>query len=188
MTNIRRYEEVKESIQNSINFYEARIKAWENVSFPTKKDGTQFKVLSKNFEGAKIGVYYPVEDYGNPYLTVCGEEKHGNNTRYFSDHMEIYMSRYNDRLPLHNPEREIRTSYGVEVEILTVDEIKAEIEALIDRYKKYKLEAERQLEISEEVFSVISAKISEIKDIFSKYDIEHETLGYAMEKYIEHAI
>lgn len=33
--------------------------AWEKVTFLTKKDGTPFKILSKNFSGAKyyIGAY-----------------------------------------------------------------------------------------------------------------------------------
>ena len=113
MSNIRNYEDVRKKIQENIWYYEGKIKMWEAVKFPTKKDGTPFKVLSKNFEGAQIGAYHVVEGWANPYLTVYGYvKKYGNSDNaynyYESDHMEIHVSKYNDRIPAHNDEREVR--------------------------------------------------------------------------------
>ena len=92
MDKIRNYEDVRREVQDTINYYDGLIKMWEAVSFPTKKDGSPFKVLSKNFEGAKIGAYVPVEDWSSPYLTVYGYvERFGSSGNtyqsYESDHM-----------------------------------------------------------------------------------------------------
>lgn len=49
--------------------------AWEKVMFPTKKDGSAFKVLSKNIMGAKLhqNEYNPT--YGENELTVYANDR-----------------------------------------------------------------------------------------------------------------
>lgn len=186
MERIRNFEDVKNRLQESINYYDCRIKAWEAVTFPTKKDGTPFKVFSKNFDGADIGKYYPVEDAAHPYLTVYAEEKQiGGNTRYISDHLQIYMDRYNDRLPQHNPERTIISWCGIPIEQLTLDEIKTEIQALISRYKGYKKRAEYQLSIAGDVFEQVNNALDGVRTVFRENNLRSTTLGYALENYIE---
>lgn len=43
--------ELKKELEKHIEF----LAAWEKVTFPTKKDGTQFANMQKNIDGAKIG-------------------------------------------------------------------------------------------------------------------------------------
>ena len=52
-------ERLKKEKEHNLARYIALKNTWENVTFPTKKDGTPFKTLSKNFNGAKyyIGAY-----------------------------------------------------------------------------------------------------------------------------------
>ena len=187
MERIRNFEDVKNKLQESINYYDCRIKAWESVTFPTKKDGTPFKVFSKNFAGADIGKYYPVEDAAHPYLTVYAEEKQLNgNTVYISDHLQIYMDQYNDRLPQPNPEREVVfTHYGSEREILTIDEIKTEIQALISRHEYKKKQAEYQLSIAGDVFEQINIALDGVRTVFRENNLNMTTLGFALENYIK---
>lgn len=52
-------EQLKVKAENRIAQTKAFIKGWENVTFPTKKDGTPFVTMAKNFDGAK----YTKEEY-----------------------------------------------------------------------------------------------------------------------------
>ena len=185
MGTFRNYEEVKKDLQETISYYDDRIKAWESVQIVTKKDGTPFKVYSKNFAGAEIGKYYPVEDYANPYLSV--HFKH--NGRYEWDQIElVYDGRaLDDGLPEENPEREERISaWGVKRNIVTPAEAMTKVNNLISRYKDYKAEAEHELEHSKEYFDQIDAKCEEIRAILTgiKGDRMSSHIVYVLEDYI----
>lgn len=191
MSNINNYEDIRKNIQETIWYYDGRIKMWEAVKFPTKKDGTPFKVLSKNFDGAQIGAYHVVEGWANPYLTVNGYVKRYGNSGdaydyYDSDHMEIHVTKYNDRLPAHNDEREVRRNeWGTDIEIMTLDEIKSEIQNRIEMFKRHKAEAEEALAMSEEKFLAVQAKLMEIKEIVYGKDIKCSSLEFALQKYVQ---
>lgn len=45
-------KKIKKELENNLERYDLLLNAWESVSFATKKDGTPFKVMSKNFGGA----------------------------------------------------------------------------------------------------------------------------------------
>lgn len=47
-------ENIKRNLERRIDEYETLLVAWKNVSFPTKKDGSPFKNLARNFEGATL--------------------------------------------------------------------------------------------------------------------------------------
>ena len=63
-------DEIKTEIKKDMARNSAFIEAWERVTFPTKKDGKPFAVMSKNISGAK----YTLESYamqpGEYELTV----------------------------------------------------------------------------------------------------------------------
>ena len=165
---MRGYEEMKKALEESVQWYDDRIKLWEAVKFPTKKDGTPFKTLSKNFDGAYIGKYTPVEGYSNPYLTVHGWV--GDN--WADDQLQIYMDHYNKRLPQHNPDRDTRaTGFGGSNEILTLDEIKSEVRYRIEDLKRHKAKEERSLELSEQKYKEVQRKLEEIRDIIGSSDV-----------------
>lgn len=47
-------DSIKQELRNTIYSKTQALEMWQNVTYPTKKDGTPFANLSKNFEGAKI--------------------------------------------------------------------------------------------------------------------------------------
>lgn len=75
--------ELKKELETKI----ALLEAWENVTFPTKKDGTPFSSMSKNFNGAK----YHAGDYamqpGENKLTVYTSTKLSG---YINDTIDCY--------------------------------------------------------------------------------------------------
>lgn len=73
-------ENLRKEKERELARYIALKKAWEDVSFPTKKDGTPFKNISKNFKGAKyyIGAY-SITDC-NYILTVNAVAEYNNGT------------------------------------------------------------------------------------------------------------
>ena len=50
----RNIEDIEKEMDKRIAETGAFLEAWRNVTFPTKKDGTPFKNMSKNFKGAKF--------------------------------------------------------------------------------------------------------------------------------------
>lgn len=54
MNNYYNLEGIKTELNKRLSYEKSILQAWENVTFPTKKDGTPFKVMSKNFENAKF--------------------------------------------------------------------------------------------------------------------------------------
>lgn len=164
MSKYRNYEEIKANLEASVKYYDARVKAWQQVERVTKKDGSDFKVFSKNFNGAETGQYYPIEDYSNPYLTVAFEDENG---RYATDHMSLKADKHlteQANIPEHNDEREVRYAYGHPIEILTVEETWTAIQNMIQKYEHWKAEAERELAESQAQFEKIDALLEEINN------------------------
>lgn len=80
-------ENLKKKKKKKLTQYIALKKAWEDVRFPTKKDGTLFKIMSKNFENAK---YYRDDTYSiidcNYILKASAVAEYNNGTsEYISD-------------------------------------------------------------------------------------------------------
>lgn len=80
-------ENLKKEKEKELAHYTALKKAWEDVSFPTKKDGTPFKNMAKNFKGAKyyIGAY-SITDC-NYILKVNAIAKYKTSSEYISDEL-----------------------------------------------------------------------------------------------------
>lgn len=184
METMRPKADIEKRLNESISFYDSRIKAWENVKRKSKKDGTNFVNLSQNFENASIGKYYPVETYATPYLSVFFE----NGNRYEQDEMSIFVSRYDKDLPEHNAERETRnTDYGTSNEIMTLDEIFYMISKRIENYKHYKERAEKELEMLDTIFEQVESKCNELIELVKPIqdnEIGGTTLSYALGDYI----
>lgn len=68
MENIRNTADVIARLDESIDFYASRIKALESIKRLSKKDGSDFAVISKNFDGDKAaGVYIKVSPHYDEY-------------------------------------------------------------------------------------------------------------------------
>lgn len=87
MANCYNLDEIKTKLKNEIEEREAILKAWENVTFPTKKNGEPFAVMSKNINGAT----YKKADYcflsaNNVVLKVVAN----NNYKWVTDSINCY--------------------------------------------------------------------------------------------------
>lgn len=87
MANCYNLDGIKTKLKNEIEEREAILKAWENVTFPTKKNGEPFAVMSKNINGAT----YEKADYcflsaNNVVLKVVAN----NNYKWVTDSINCY--------------------------------------------------------------------------------------------------
>lgn len=77
---------IKTSLKIEIEEREAILKAWENVTFPTKKNGEPFAVMSKNINGAT----YKKADYGLSANNVELKVVANNNYKWVTDSINCY--------------------------------------------------------------------------------------------------
>lgn len=76
---------IQTSLKRQLAQNEAALKAWESVKHLTKKDGTEFKYISKSFENAKIDYDF----LGRPILKV---HFHDDYNGYSNDEIDLYSS------------------------------------------------------------------------------------------------
>ena len=72
-------EKIKMDLEKDIADNKLKVEAWEKVTYPTKKDGTAFKIMSKNFDGAKYGKLY----YSDSVYLQISIECNRNNSQYW---------------------------------------------------------------------------------------------------------
>lgn len=78
---------IQTKLKEKITAAEARLAAWEAVTFPTKKDGTPFKTMSKNIAGASY--------YMEPWAMQPGEYRlrvttWADGSGYISSEIDVY--------------------------------------------------------------------------------------------------
>lgn len=79
-------DDIKKEWKRELDECKAFKAEWEKVTFPTKKDGTPFKNMSKNFEGATYKLCrYATYSYEHQ-LEICTKC----NGTYISDEIECY--------------------------------------------------------------------------------------------------
>lgn len=89
MEKIRSIQEAKAKAQRSVDYYNARVEAWERVKRLYTKGGQPFKVLSKNFENLTFR-----EEYGSKKATVFFYTK---TSGY--EHDDIYLTDIEELTP-----------------------------------------------------------------------------------------
>jgi len=67
-------EGIKTELKKELSSAKTFKRAWEKVTFPTKKDGSVFKILSKNINGAKLHQNEFNPTYGENELTVYTQD------------------------------------------------------------------------------------------------------------------
>ena len=87
MSNYYNFDGIKTELEKELEKNRAFLAAWENVSFPVKKDGKPFSVISKNIEGAKISACAYAMQAGENELTVYTFSA---NCGYIHDSIKLY--------------------------------------------------------------------------------------------------
>lgn len=126
--------DVRSELTRNLNRYKSLKDAWEKVTYPTKKDGSPFKVLSKNFENATLKQWpYAIHTY-QLVLNVYTYAKHENGTsEAISDTIYCYSN--------------------TEERSLTLDEIKVLVADRIAYYKTLIKNVESDLKALHELYT-----------------------------------
>lgn len=121
---------IQTEIKRQIKRRKCLITEWEKVTYPTKKDGTPFKNMSKNFDGAT----YTAKD-NSAKLSIYGWSEFNG---YEYDSIFCHETKYENKQYV--------------IIFYTVDQIKEKINERINDLKHELVSLEKQLEVSEKAY------------------------------------
>lgn len=143
---------IKTSLKIEIEEREAILKAWENVTFPTKKNGEPFAVMSKNINGAT----YKKADYGLSANNVELKVVANNNHKWTTDSIDCYtLVRYlKDKSKIAKTENYMPKELCLEqVYKFDLEDIKEAVNNRIEYLKGYVESLKKQLEIADKAYA-----------------------------------
>lgn len=182
MSELYNLDAIKTGIEKDIAINTAYLEAWKKVEFPTKKDGSAFKVMSKNISGARYDVKPYLLARGQYELTVttfvpsCG---------YVSDSINCYeLVRYlkDESMKAKTQNYQPKETYLEQVYTFDIDDIKNAVKNRIAYLESYVSDMEKQLESLDRVFNNFRAAFdSAIKQLESDCSVfEHKDMFYAV--------
>lgn len=148
--------DIKNAISNDIEKHEALLKAWENVTFPTKKDGSAFKQMQKNIAGATY--------YIESWAMQPGEYRIRVNARcncagYITDEINAhnlvkYLKDENKKAKTQNYMQKI--SYLEQIYMFDLEDIKEAVKDRINYHKKTIAAHKKQLEVATAAYNAFA--------------------------------
>lgn len=144
---------MKEKLTKELERIVAILTAWQNVTFPTKKDGTRFSVLSKNIEGAKLEKHSYSIIPGTQEITVY---THCNAYGYIHDSLSCYtQTKY---IPATDPRllktQNIKKIYPFEeMYFYDVDDIQQTIKTRVEYLKKQISDIKKQIAAADKAYN-----------------------------------
>ena len=175
---------VKE-LENRIDEHEALLEAWQNVKRLHKKDGSDFSVLSKNFENAKI----EDEPYSLYPVKIVKVWNCGKSGKYYNEEIKCtQIVRYSKREI--EPSRIIKETLLEDRYDLTIDEIFEDIATRIEHHKNRIEELQNQIVMAEKYYNLVVEKMQEVKAILNevcadKVNGNNLDLRYALEDVVK---
>ena len=158
MENIRNASDIIARMNESIDFYTSRVNALKAIKRMTKKDGSNFAIASKNFEGDKSK---------QVYITITPRYDYTAKANGY----RLNISYYDNR---HRWQEDW-------IDFLNVDEAFSKINNAIAESNKRKAKAESERDKSEAIAKATIAKLDEISKMLDDNGIEkHNTLRYAI--------
>ena len=130
---------IKRDLKDYIEENKALLEAWERVTYLTKKDGTPFKSMSKNFNNA---IYKRKESFRGYILEV--------DTKFTPNHRRSYFRNYIDCCNKDNPN--------------TLEEIKQKVSKEIESKKRFIKSLEKRLEIIDYAYEEFSKSYDDIRE------------------------
>lgn len=191
-------KETKEKLINYLLDYEAQIKALESVKRLHKKDGSDFAIKSKNFEGGAFGKYYPVETSTNPYFTIDYIWSDIISKKHYNE-INIQMFKYWDEMTNEEKKGKEETkgeSWSRSTYIFNLDEIEERIKKTLLNTIERKNYIEEQIALFDELADNLEKHITNIKEFF-KNDVFNNkfykfktsnSLKYALIDYLKEEI
>ena len=173
---IRCYDDVRKNLQRTLNSLRFELSLWEAVRFPKKKNGECFSVMSKNFENANYKCNFQNLDY--PTLEVGGFN-HLNNGSY--EKFLLYCYAHTDEMRSDDERKQKGIKPGCcmrEIYIYTVPEVENAVVTRIANVNAQIKKYEKQLEVSEAVYTKFIDKVNEAIDEMKAECKELRTDGY----------
>lgn len=158
MSSFYNLDGIKTELNKRIDRNNALLKAWEKVTFPTKKDGSPFKVMSKNINGANYGKYDYAMQQGKMVLTIYA---YSNLSGYISDEIQCYeLVKY---LKDENKKEKInnympKQSYLEQIYLYDLEDIKKAVSNKITYLKDRIKSLNKQIEIVDECYKCFLEK------------------------------
>ena len=172
-------EDMKNEIKKQIEDKNAKIAALEKVVIKKKKDGSDYKKLSKAIEGGTILRDNINSSYETAYIDV-----HYHGTSYLTARIPVYG--YQKDLPDTDERKKDKFKYrNNDTYFFTTDEIKEAIQKEIDNTKKSIIELEEASQIIGAVYKSIIAKAKEIHDELEDIKTLHYELTDTAKKVVE---
>ena len=181
MSNYYNLEGIKTELNKRLSYEKSILKAWENVTFPTKKDGTPFKVMSKNFDGAKLYLdNFAWHDYEKRLKVNTFDDLNG----YISEDINCYnqVKYISDKSKLEKVSNIMPKEPMLEqVYVYDLDDIKEDIKKTINRHKENIMSLEKQIVQAEKAYNDFVADYKKaIENLIETCGANDNSLFYAV--------
>ena len=173
-------QEVKKDLEKSLREHEAKAEWWKKVERVTKKDGSNFKIFSKNFSNCRIYANYMQRN-----VIAVGGWVDGSG--YVDDEMDLWE--YVDNTELNPDEHTIikEAVWSRAYFYLTVDEVFQKIATQIEMHERYAKEYREQIEKADEVFNEFAEAINIALDKLKEKAGDNTSLYYRCREYMKTA-
>lgn len=181
MSNYYNLEGIKTELNKRLSYEKSILQAWENVTFPTKKDGTPFKVMSKNFDGAKLYLdNFARRDYEKRLKVNTFDDLNG----YISEDINCYnqVKYISDKSKLEKVSNIMPKEPMLEqMYVYDLDDIKEEIQKTINRHKENIVSLEKQINQAEKAYNNFVADYKKaIENLVETCGANDNSLFYAV--------
>ena len=187
MATIYNLEDMKLKLELRKREATAFLEKWEAVTFPTKKDGTPFKVMSKNIAGAR----YTLEQYamqpGEYELTICTGHIEGLGYRTDTVKAHNLVKYCPDEQKAKTENYQPKTSYLEQVYTYDLEDIKKAVADRISYLEGYIADLTAQIEESEQIYKTFrelyANAFKSLEDATAKFS--HKDLYYMAQELIK---
>ena len=188
MSNLYNLDGIKTELEKNMSRAKTLLQAWEKVTFPTKKDGTPFKTMSKNIAGAT----YKQEEYAlqKAYSYELKVIEHDPLNGYVNDTIKCYdLIKYmkKDDARLKKSENIMpKEPMLAQVYKFDLEDIKEAVENHIQYYKNSIEEYEQEIAKADKAYNVFKEAytnaIKELQNVCgcTDDDTTKNTLFYAV--------
>lgn len=181
-------EEIRTKLEKYISEYQVKIELWQRVERITKKDGTDFQNFGKNFTNSRIetGLIHDRD------IVVFDHKIINSRMEWIEDkistdlNVEDYIKIF-ERQP--EKDRIISETLIKDYLYLTPEESMQMIERQISIYQERITDYQKQLELLDNAYDIITAKTKELfdtlKEVTGDLGMYHNSLYYSLKEKIE---
>ena len=159
--------DLKNNLRKEIEKADSLAGEWEKVTFPTKKDGKPFAVMSKNIDGANYRLWtFAHCDYEHE-LSVCVSTKMSG---YIHDDIKAYdyVKYMKDDDPRLAKTENIVEDYGSKVYKFDLDDIKEAIRKRAEYLRNRSADLTKQLESADRIYEDFREAYGKAMDILKE--------------------